>query len=410
MTDSDIIINKMLQEEEQQEQNAELESQYNNNNDKMAEDSADECLSFSSDDDSVTDCSTKSPGTVRSRGADELENIAVARLRAAVMFVLFAATIGVSILVYCYVHNDEKESFEAQFQDDSLKTLNAVGASLDETLGAIDSFIVTTVSYAKAHNLTWPFVTIPDYGVRVAKLLTISQAVYAEQYQVVQPEQRAEWETYSVENDYWVDDGVKTQVKDKTYNGKIVEEYETFGFIHNNDGITPDNVTQLLPTWQSAPIVPDPYNWNGGEYADLVSSLSALMEMQQVVISRSVNTPTGSDGPDRMDEVSQLSHLKRVIRLVLQNTSLLITFLIAPHAFHFFLFIQIAANNDWVRDFVNPDEGYHRDEPLSEIHYPIVDTAADSVTQDQNNGKVVAIFSITFFWRDLIKSESRSSF
>jgi hypothetical protein len=183
------------------------------------------------------------------------------------------------------------------------------------------------VSYAKAQNLTWPYVTVPDYGVRVAKLLAISHAIYAEQYQVVQPEQRAEWETYSVENDRWVDDGVETQVKDKTYNGKIVEDYRRVGFIHNNDGISPDNGTMLLPTWQSAPVVPDPYNWNGGEYADLVNSLSALIEKQQVVISRSVNTPSPLDGPDRIDEVSRSSHFKRVILLLLQNSIDLTTFL-----------------------------------------------------------------------------------
>jgi hypothetical protein len=67
------------------------------------------------------------------------------------------------------------------------------------------------------------------------------------------------------------------------------------------------------------------------------------------------------------------------------------------HAFRF----QIASSNDWIKDFVSPKEDHT--EPYSDISYPIVDTAAGSVNQDRKQGEVVSIFSMTFFWRDLIK-------
>jgi hypothetical protein len=162
MTDSNTIINKMLREEEHQEQNAEFESfEFK----KEMEESED--ASFSGDG-SVTD-STKTPTNLQSRGEEvamiaQPENNAVSRLRLVVVFVLLAATIGVSIMVYYYVHNDEEKSFEDQFHDDSLKTLDSIGTSLDQTLSALDGFAVTLVIYAKAQNLTWPFVTVPDYG------------------------------------------------------------------------------------------------------------------------------------------------------------------------------------------------------------------------------------------------------
>jgi hypothetical protein len=70
----------------------------------------------------------------------------------------------------------------------------------------------------------------------------------------------------------------------------------------------------------------------------------------------------------------------------------------ASHAFHF---LQIEANNDWIKDFVDADEDFT--EPYSDITYPIVDTSADSVNQDRTQGTVVSIFSMTFYWRDLIK-------
>jgi hypothetical protein len=296
MTDS-VIINKMLQVDEHQEEHA--------------EDLADRSSAGYSDNDSVTDSMTKNSNSTHTfdRGEEvtmiaQPENKAVSRLRAVVIFILLAATIGVSILVYFYVRNDEEKAFEEQFHDDSLKTLDSIGTSLDQTLSALDGFTVTLVSYAKAQNSTWPFVTVPDYGVRVAKLRSLSKAVYAGQFQVVQPEQRIEWEAYSLENDYWVDEGIETQANDETYKGKIITEYESLGFIHNNFGLTPDNVTMLLPTWQSSPVVPVyyPYNWNGGEYSNLVNTIPALME-KQVVISTSINTPSPLDGPDRIYEV-----------------------------------------------------------------------------------------------------------
>jgi hypothetical protein len=331
----------------------------------MAEDS-------SNDGGSVTDSSSLTKThhkTHQLRGEEvviaQMEDNAVSRLRAAVIFVLLVATIGVSILVYFYVSNDEKQAFEEQFHDDSLKTLDSIGTTLDQTLGAIDAFAVNLVSYARAKNQTWPFVTIPDYAVRVAKLRSLSKAVYAGQYQVVQPEQRAEWEAYSVENDYWVNEGIETQANDETYEGKIIREYESFGFIHNNYGISSDNVT-LLPAWQGSPVIPIyyPYNWNGGEFTDLLHSLPALLE-KQVMITGAANTPTSFDGPDRIYEIEN--------------------------------------SNDWIKDFVSPEDDHT--EPFAEIDYPIVDTAADSVSQKAilNHGKVVSIFSLTFYWRDLIK-------
>jgi hypothetical protein len=38
---------------------------------------------------------------------------------------------------------------------------------LDLTLGAVDNFIVKAVSYVKYSNSTWPFVTIPDFAVKL---------------------------------------------------------------------------------------------------------------------------------------------------------------------------------------------------------------------------------------------------
>ena len=45
--------------------------------------------------------------------------------------------------------------------------------------------------------------------------------------------QRAEWETYSVSNDGWVQQGIDNRRIDPTFRGTIVEDFWTRGDIHD---------------------------------------------------------------------------------------------------------------------------------------------------------------------------------
>jgi len=68
----------------------------------------------------------------------------------------------------------KKKNFEEQFLDDAHKVLEAVGSSLYLTLGAIDALVDSMISFAHYTNQTWPFVTIPDFAVRSAKIRSLS--------------------------------------------------------------------------------------------------------------------------------------------------------------------------------------------------------------------------------------------
>ncbi len=72
------------------------------------------------------------------------------------------STVGVAVTVYRYVSTAEHTSFEGHFQDDSDKVLEAIGSTLELTLGSVDNFLVGMVSFARYTNATWPFVTVPD--------------------------------------------------------------------------------------------------------------------------------------------------------------------------------------------------------------------------------------------------------
>jgi hypothetical protein len=295
------------------------------------------------------------------------EDTAVFRLKLLVLAVLVVSTVGIAMVVYLYTSDAEEDDFEAQFIGDSSKIFESIGSTLELTLGAVDSFLVGLVSFARFTNATWPYVTLPDYAVRVAKVRSLSKAVLVTQYHFVTDGQRTTWENYSVANDYWVDESIEVQKNDETYEGKIVTDYWTRGDIHV-DGDPYTSPGPYLPKWQQAPVVPiyAPYNWDAMAYSSLANALPFLVDEQRVVMSQVTNLLDLAD-PESIN--------------------------------------QVEANNDFIKDFIGEDQD--KSEPFSDIYYPILDTAADSVKIPDKSGastsNVVGIFATTFFWGDLLK-------
>lgn len=302
-------------------------------------------------------------------GIAKQENQNVFRLRLLVITVLLLSTIGVAVGVFLYVSRSEQQSFEQSFRDDSDKILDSVGIALDLSLGSVDAFLVSLVSYARDTNASWPFVTYPDYAVKVAKLRSLSKAVQVTQYHIVSGEQREEWEAYSVAHDGWVENGIKTQISDESYEGRIVTDYWTSDNIFivadpNADPYTAEG--PFLPKWQQSPVIPvvPPYNWDAMILPSLTQALP-IAQRAEITITSTYNIRDPNDPYDRTD-----------------------------------------LNNDFIKDYVSDAEDYT--EPFSDIIFPILDYAADYVTIPKNAnpdelGNFVGVLTMTFYWRDLIK-------
>jgi len=128
-------------------------------------------------------------------------------LRLIVLGVLVVSTVSAALAVYFYVSNSEEDDFEEYFRDAASKVFEAIGSTLALSLGALDTFAVNQVSFARYTNATWPFVTIPDYAIKAAKIRSLSKAILVSQYHLVRTEDKAKWENYSIQNDAWVEKG-----------------------------------------------------------------------------------------------------------------------------------------------------------------------------------------------------------
>jgi hypothetical protein len=171
------------------------------------------------------------------------ETIDVFRLKLVVLFVLVAAAIGAAASVFVYLESNEESQFLKQFDSDSTKIFDSIGSSLDKTLGSLDSFAVTMVSAARMMNQSWPFVSIPDFAVRMAKVLPLSDAIVLYFNPVVTPDEREKWEKFSVEKHHWINESMAVQAKWEGYYGPEEYSKDYWPVIHGDFEDIPRNTT-----------------------------------------------------------------------------------------------------------------------------------------------------------------------
>jgi hypothetical protein len=205
------------------------------------------------------------------------------RLKFIVMTVLAASAAAVASTVYFYLTWAQEDQFEKQYEEDSQKIKHAIGASLDKTLGIMDSVAVTWVSSARMMNQTWPFVTLPDFAVRMAKLVPLTDAMNIGILPIVVPEKRQAWEQYAAQNLDWINEGVKLQSEWAGYYGPTIYDWDPIPNVSGDFGPLERNIRyecnrschfsctvshflgppQLMfsrimsPTWQAFPVIPN---------------------------------------------------------------------------------------------------------------------------------------------------------
>jgi hypothetical protein len=165
----------------------------------------------------------------------------VFRLKLLVALVLTMAAFGTAAGVYFYLSHSEEHQFLQQFKEDAHKILDAVESVLDQTTAAFDGIAVNLVSTAKMTNQTWPFVTIDDFAVRISKVLPLARALYISVYQVVQPDQREQWEEYTQSHNYWVNETMTVQKDWGEYYGSMEYNGEQNPVPYGNFGDVPRN-------------------------------------------------------------------------------------------------------------------------------------------------------------------------
>jgi hypothetical protein len=205
------------------------------------------------DEDADADSRTDSEGDRKPFNSDSTpadtiaqeETVVVFRLKMVVLLVLVISAVGVAFTVHFYLRRSELAAFHAQYKVDSKKILQTAGSTIESVFGAFDTVAVSLVSHARATNQTWPFVTLPDFAVRMSKTVHLSRTINMNFLPLVTPTQRKDWETYAIHNDDWVNETVDVQRGFKNYYGP--DEYDTMphNILHGDFDDIPYNETYV---------------------------------------------------------------------------------------------------------------------------------------------------------------------
>lgn len=171
-------------------------------------------------------------------------------IRMLVACVLMASTIGMASAVHRFTSGIEQREFKTALRENAAKILGDVRGALKFTLGAVDTFSMSLLSYARTSNSTWPFVTNPDFVLQASKLRRQAKAFVVTSHVLVSTEQREAWQSYSVANDAWVNQSVALLAQDKSFHGIIMKDWTVNSIISGLDGGPIATPGPYLPLWQ----------------------------------------------------------------------------------------------------------------------------------------------------------------
>lgn len=349
------------------------------------------------DSENVTSQGSKNFANQSAHNLEEQQQIAgsetkvIFRIRIVAAAVMIVSMTCMALSVYHYVSSTEEQDFENDFDQASFKLLETVGIVLASTLKSVDTLAVEMVSFGSFSQDGWPFVTMPDSAVRIAKLLSQTKATVVTTYPLVSTEQRAKWENFSVTFDDWVDEGIAVQNGYENFKGKNVTEWNAYPVIHGNEGPVEGNgkisstkpyipcqssaslnctflfsskTGPYLPTWQSFPVVPvwAPYNWDILHSEVLGPTLQTVLETKNVVIGTTLNLIDVTDT------------------------------------------VSVESANDtriWMEGYLGENNG--AEEPLTAFYYPILRSSNQSVILADDT-PLVGVIAMTLSWRHLIEN------
>eukprot|EP00934_Nitzschia_sp_Nitz4_P001584 Nitzschia sp. Nitz4//scaffold59_size112058//30038//33704//NITZ4_004104-RA/size112058-snap-gene-0.61-mRNA-1//-1//CDS//3329555108//1584//frame0 len=285
------------------------------------------------------------------------EQRAVRNVRWAVVTFMLLCTVGASVSVFKLTRNKQHEHFKEDFSDYSSNILDSMSTSLHQSLSELDSLTNSAVSYAAYTNMTWPFVVIPNIGTRIAKVRGMTQSAVITMATLVYPEHRYAWDEFSLsQGPSWVRENLRVQRKDSEFHGTQLKDSAL------DEHLISPMTTPWGPEFNNSLYVPQ---WQAYPTASTFASAFNFDLLSDAILP---------EFPWKKG--AHLSNFKNL-----------------NGANPFF--------SEWVYDFVHDD--YEKDDPISELYYPIFDDAAleiDASTREEAN--MVGLFVMTFYWRNFL--------
>ena len=243
---------------------------------------------------------------------DEKQNRVVNHVRYAVFGILLMVTMAVSLSVYFYIKKEEETAFEDHFMDQATKVAKSFTFNAEKRLEALTAFSQQITSFALHSNLTFPFVTLPDFERHATSTLKLAEIVALLVFPIVTADQRFEWTAYATANQGWIEEGLQLQQQrveeDKGEVAHLQEQFDKGQLVIETDGVDTtkqvppfifkvkpgtteaafeDGPGPYAPVWTFAPTIPawNLVNFNSFSHPTRARELVAFMQTQQTLLS-----------------------------------------------------------------------------------------------------------------------------
>lgn len=239
-------------------------------------------------------------------------------LRLLVITALAAMTIAAPIVVYRIAHKNEADAFEGYFESLAANVVATFRFNIERKLDAMDSFAVTITSYSLASGSVHPLLTLPNFDLLASNTLALADALSLFLAPLVSQPMRATWETYSVENQGWIEEASNRLPPSGSILGQELErkqasarrlqnltsdsaaDGEIIPFIHeyneNGDLIRVDAFSDhSFPVWQTSPVAASIANMDLLSDDTFATGLETMMSTKYAVLGNVVNLESSNN-------------------------------------------------------------------------------------------------------------------
>lgn len=251
----------------------------------------------------------------------EKEERAVISLRIAVFVVLTSVAVLVSVGVYFFMTDFQKNEFELQAVGYSERVVDAFQSSVESKLGSLETLAAALTSHSLSSGSKFPNITLPNWEIHSANTRTLAETLAMLWTPLVTDENREGWEAYAASNHDWLgqsflseeeqrirqDDRYNLTKKSSTRHLQETEnQYNPIIFgIGDDTPLRPTGSGPFLPYWQTSPVMPaiNILNFDLRTHPLVADLYNVAIETKQVVMNAAADLNKKVDGDK--DGVSQ---------------------------------------------------------------------------------------------------------
>ena len=215
-------------------------------------------------------------------------------LRFAALIILLGVATTICSLTYQYLQNCQLRRFDKATVDQRSRIIKAFETHSTRNMGLMRSFTKSITSYTMNQpNVTWPFVTLPDYERQARTIADLCYGVFSVTLiPLVEEKDREAFEEYAVTNQGWLNDGLSIQqdelIENYLHSGLDETSATTASFVPQiASRLTPGKITKVDTTNLSGgtSIVTDRGISLSGYYLPQWQISPAMLQSNQVLLN-----------------------------------------------------------------------------------------------------------------------------